>query len=157
MKNRIKLLLIALLLLGQVAICHYYRSFRFNVDLTYLLIVYVAVRSGFLRVMATTTVLGLLLDFLSGGVLGVFAFARTLTTYFLMQVSRYIDFRKNVFIFCLIAISLFLSNAVANLFLHLAFQFRLAFPLLVSQPLLTAAVGTLICASARVKRLLDVY
>jgi rod shape-determining protein MreD len=156
-KRKSKTAIFLLLLLGQIAICRSAPSFRFNVDLTYLIIVFVAVRSSFLKVMTATTLLGLLMDYLSGGIMGVFSFSRTLTTYFLMHISRYIDFRKNVFIFFLIFVSLVLSNTIANLFFTFAFGFRLTARLIFIQPLLTAAFGTLIVGTAQVKRVLDVY
>ena len=68
--------------------------------------------------------IGLCSDYLSGGVMGVFSFSRTLAAYFLNVLARFLDLKKNIFIFLLILVSLFLSNLVAFVFHVLIFKLQ---------------------------------
>ncbi len=104
----------------------------------------------------SAALIGFCSDYLSGGVMGVFSFSRTLAAYFLNAMSRFLDLKKNIFVFLLILVSLFLSNLVAFVFLVLIFRYKITVSLLVFQPLTTALVGTLILGSKKAKSLLDV-
>lgn len=156
MNNRFRNILFIVLVIGQVAISRYYHSWRFNIDLLYLIIFYVAIRSGFTFSIITASFIGLCSDYLTGGVMGVFSFSRTLAAYFLNAMSRFLDLKKNVFIFLLIFVSLFLSNLLAFLFYVLIFHLRITASLLLFQPLSTAVVGTIVLGFKKVKSLLDV-
>jgi rod shape-determining protein MreD len=156
MNNRFRNGFFILMLIGQVAIAKYYQSLRFNVDLLFLVIFYIATKSGFLNSMISASLIGLCSDYLSGGVMGVFSFSRTLAAYFLNMISRYLDLKKNIFIFLLIFISLFLSNLVAFIFYALIFKYKITASLLIYQPLFTAIVGTIVLGLKKVKSLLDV-
>jgi len=157
MNNRIKIALLIVLVAAQFIIFRFYYSFRFNVDLLFLIILYVTVTSTYLKGMITATLIGLAMDFFSGGILGVFSFSRALAAFFLHRISRFLDLRKNVFLFLLIFIPLLFSNCVANLFFYFIFRFHLTTELILMQPLLTAAVGTLLAGNAKVKKILNVY
>ena len=145
-----------MLALGQILIYQNYRELRFNVDLLYLVIFYFSIRFGFLKGVISASAIGLVTDYLSGGILGVFSFSRVLAFYFLTSVARFIDLRKNIFIFVLIFFSLFLSNCVANFFFHFVFGFPISVSLIVIQPLLTAFVGTIMLSSSKIRSLLNV-
>jgi len=157
MKRKIKIIYLALLIVAQVLLWRNYPTFRFNIDFLYLIIVYLAIRSSFLTSILAATCLGIIADYFSGGVMGVFAFSRTLTTYLLTIASRFVDLRKNFFIFMMILISLFLSNLMANIFFYFIFNFHITVNLLFIQPLLTALIGTVMVGLNPVKELLDVY
>ncbi len=157
MARRLRFLLLIALVVAQLAVYRYYWQYRFDVDLFYLIVFYAAIKMGFLESLTTAVLIGLVTDFLSGGVLGVFSFSRVVTVYLLNSTSRYIDLRKNLFVFLLIFISLLVANGVASLFFHFIFKYRVVFQLLVLQPLLTALIGSLIVASAKTKALLHVY
>jgi rod shape-determining protein MreD len=144
------------LIVGQFAIARYYQPLRFNIDLLYLIIFYIAIKSGFMPTVLSAAFIGFCSDYLSGGVMGVFSFSRTLAAYFLNALSRFLDLKKNVFVFLLILISLFLSNLAALVFHVLVFHMRLTASLLLFQPLSTAIVGTILLGSRRVKSMLDV-
>ena len=156
MNNRTRNLLFILLVVGQFAIARYYQQLRFSVDLLYLVIFYIAVRSGFMTTILSATFIGLCTDYLSGGVIGVFSFSRTLAAYFLNAMARFLDLKKNIFVFLLIFISLFFSNLVAFVFHVLIFKLKITASLLLFQPLYTAAIGTVILGSKKAKSLLDV-
>lgn len=156
MNNRTRNLLFILLVVGQFAIARYYQQLRFSVDLLYLIIFYIAVRSGFMPTILSATFIGLCTDYLSGGVIGVFSFSRTLAAYFLNAMARFLDLKKNIFIFLLIFISLFFSNLVAFVFHVLIFKLKITANLLLFQPLYTATIGTVILGSKKAKSLLDV-
>jgi len=149
-------LLFVLLVVGQFAIARYYRPLRLNIDLLYLIIFYIAIKSGFMPTILSAAFIGFCSDYLSGGVIGVFSFSRTLAAYFLNALSRFLDLKKNVFIFLLILISLFLSNLAAFLFHVLVFHMKITASLLLFQPLSTAIVGTILLGSRKAKSLLDV-
>lgn len=144
------------MLIGQIAISRYYQSLRFNVDLLYMIIFYISIKSGFMKSIVSASLIGLISDYLSGGIMGVFSFSRTLAAYFLNVLARFVDLKNNFFIFLLIFISLFLSNAVAFVFFVLIFKFKVTASLLVYQPLSTAIIGTIILGFKKVKSLLDV-
>ncbi|MCX6554820.1 MAG: rod shape-determining protein MreD, partial [Candidatus Aminicenantes bacterium] len=93
------------MLVGQVAIAKYYQSLRLNVDLLYLVIFYVATKSGFMKSVISASVIGLCSDYLSGGIMGVFSFSRTLAAYLLNIIARFLDLKKNIFVFLLILLS----------------------------------------------------
>ena len=144
------------MLVGQVAIAKYYQSLRLNVDLLYLVIFYVATKSGFMKSVISASVIGLCSDYLSGGIMGVFSFSRTLAAYLLNIIARFLDLKKNIFVFLLILLSLFLSNVVAFIFYALIFKYRVTTSLLIYQPFFTALIGTVILGLKKVKSLLDV-
>jgi rod shape-determining protein MreD len=156
MTKHARTILFILLAAGQLAVSRHYQSLRFNVDLLYLIIFFIAIRSGFLSSILSAALIGFLSDYLSGGVMGVFSFARTLAAYFLNAISRFLDLKKNVFVFLLLLVSLFLSNLVAFVFHVLIFKMKVASGLLLVQPLSTAAIGTILLGTKKAKSLLDV-
>jgi len=156
MNRRFRFALFLLLAAGQLAVARYYYSLRFSVDLLYLVLFFIAIRSGYLASVLSGALIGVVSDTLSGGVMGVFSFARTLAAFLLNALARYLDLKKNLFIFLLLLFSLFLSNLVAFLFLGLIFRYRITASLLVVQPLVTALAGILILGTQKVKSLLDV-
>jgi len=156
MNKRFRNVLFVLLVIGQIAVARYYHSWRFNVDLLYLIIFYIAIKSGFMPSVLSAALVGLCSDYLSGGVIGVFSFSRTLAAYFLNSLARFLDLKKNVFVFLLIFISLFLSNLLAFVFYILIFNLQITASLLFYQPLSTAVIGTFLLGFKKAKSLLDV-
>lgn len=156
MNNRWRTILLVVLALGQVAFSHQYYSLRFTIDLLFLVIFLIAIRSGFMTSILSAALIGFCTDYLTGGVMGVFSFSRTLAAFSLNSLARFLDLKKNIFIFLLILVSLFLSNLAAFGFLTLIFQYRITASLLVFQPLFTALAGTIILGSKKAKSLLDV-
>ena len=156
MNNRFRNVFLMVMLIGQVAIARYYQSLRFNVDLLYLVIFYISIKSGFMKSIISASLIGLCSDYLSGGVMGVFSFSRTLAAYFLNILARFVDLKNNFFIFLLIFISLLLSNLVAFVFYALIFKYKITISLLIYQPFFTAIIGTIILGLKKVKSLLDV-
>jgi len=156
MSERFRSILFLVLAVGQLAVARYYYPLRFTIDLLYLVIFFIAIRSGFMPSILSAALIGFCSDYLSGGVMGVFSFSRTLAAYFLNALSRFLDLKKNIFVFLLILVSLFLSNLMAFVFLVLIFRYKITVSLLVLQPLTTALAGTLILGSNKAKSLLDV-
>lgn len=156
MSRSFRNILFIVLVTGQIAIARYYQPLRFNVDLLFLVIFLIAIKSEFMPTLLSATFIGFCSDYLSGGVIGVFAFSRTLAAYFLNIMVRFLDLKKNLFVFLLILVSLFFSNLVAFLFYGLIFHFQITASLLIIQPLFTAIVGTIILGTHRAKSLLDV-
>ena len=156
MNKRYRNILFAILIAAQVAIARNYQPLRFNVDLLYLILFIIAIRSGFLPSILSAAFIGLCRDYLSGGVMGVFSFSRTLAAFFLNSLARFLDLKKNIFVFLLILVSLFLSNLIAFAFHVLIFHLRITASLLLFQPFSTALIGTIILGTDKMKSLLDV-
>jgi len=156
MNKRFRNVLFVLLVIGQIAVARYYHSWRFNVDLLYLIIFHIAIKSGFMSSVLSAALIGLCSDYLSGGIIGVFSFSRTLAAYFLNSLARFLDLKKNVFVFLLLFISLFLSNLLAFVFYILIFNLQITASLLFYQPLSTAIIGTFLLGFKKAKSLLDV-
>ncbi len=156
MNNRFRTILFIVLAVGQFVFARHYYSLRFTIDLLFLIIFFIAIRSGFMTSILGAALIGFCSDYLTGGIMGVFSFSRTLAAFFLNSLSRFLDLKKNIFIFLLILVSLFLSNLAAFAFLVLIFKYKITASLLVFQPLSTALVGTLILAPKKTKSLLDV-
>lgn len=156
MNNRWRSVLFVLLAVGQIAFARHYYTLRFSVDLLFLLIFLIAIRSRYMTSIVSAALIGFCSDYLTGGVMGVFSFSRTLAAFSLNTLARFLDLKKNIFIFLLLLVSLFLSNLAAFGFLVLIFQYKITASLLVIQPLSTALVGTFILGSKKAKSLLDV-
>jgi rod shape-determining protein MreD len=156
MSNRFRAFFFLALLAGQIAVSRHYPSLRFSVDLLYLMIFCIAIKAGFVQSMVSASLIGLVSDYLSGGIIGVFSFSRTLAAYFLNMLARFIDLRNNFFLFLLLWISLFLSNLVACGFFVIVFKYKVAASLLLHQPLVTAGIGTVIFGFKKIKSLLNV-
>jgi rod shape-determining protein MreD len=157
MNRKLKYFLFVFLVLGQIVVHRYYYSLKLNLDLLYLVLAYVAVRSGFYRAIFTATVIGLITDYLSGSILGVFGFSRTIAAYLLNEISIRIDLKNNLFVFLFVSLSLAFSNLIASLFLYVIRGFAIEPGLVLYQPFLTGLVALLIVSSSRVKEYLDVY
>ncbi len=157
MNRKAKPIMFTLLVLAQFFIFQKYPTLRLDIDFIYLIIFYLAVKSGYVKGLVSASLLGLVTDIMSEGILGVFSFSRTVAAFFVAEVSRFIDFRKNIFIFLLLFISLMLSNIIANLFFSMILKFKLTSQLILIQPFLTALSGMLIVATDKAKRMLDVY
>jgi len=156
MNNRFRTILFIVLAVGQFVFARHYYSLRFTIDLLFLIIFFIAIRSGFMTSILGAALIGFCSDYLTGGVMGVFSFSRTLAAFFLNSLSRFLDLKKNIFIFLLILVSLFLSNLAAFAFLVLIFKYKITASKANFQPLSTALVGTLILAPKKTKSLLDV-
>ncbi|MGE5342652.1 MAG: rod shape-determining protein MreD [Candidatus Omnitrophota bacterium] len=158
MKNRFKVLVFILLVLGQVVLHRYvHQPSPISLDLLYLILVYVSIMSTFYKTIASACAVGLVLDYFSGNIMGVFGFSRTISAFLLHEISRRIDLKNNIFVFLMISVSLLLSNVIANVFLYFILGFSFNIGLVVYQPLLTGALGIAIAGSTRAKVYLDVY
>ncbi|MCP5106353.1 MAG: rod shape-determining protein MreD [bacterium] len=157
MNRKLKIGLFLVLIALQILFHRYMNVLRFNLDLLYLILVFISVKSGFLKSILSGTVIGLVTDFFSMQVMGVFGFSRTLMAYLLNETSRHIDLKNNTFVFLLISVSLFLSNLLANVFFHFIKNADLDLNMILYQPLLTGLLGVLIISPTKVKRYLDVY
>jgi rod shape-determining protein MreD len=145
------------LIVGQIILHRYVHIIKLNFDLVYLILVYIAIRSGIVKTVISATFIGWVTDFFSGGIVGVFGFSRTVIALFLNEMHKYVDLKKNIFVFLLIAISLSLSNLIANVFFHFIYGFNFDLNLILRQPVITGILGTLLIIPTRVKEYLDVH
>ena len=157
MNRKFKIALLFMLIIAQVLIHRYVDKLKLNVDLFYLVLVYVAVKQGVLRTIFSATIIGWITDFFSGGIIGVFGFSRVCIVFLIHEISPYLDLNRYHFVFLLIAISLSLSNLIASLFFHFIYGFDFELSLILNQPLFTALVGVLLVAFPNVREKLDVY
>lgn len=157
MGRRFKIALFIVFILLQVAIHRYVNELKLNLDLLYLILVYISIRSSFMKTVFSAAVIGLITDFFSMQVMGVFGFSRTIIAYLLNETAPHIDLKNNTFAFLLIAVSLFLSNLVANTFFYFISGTSFDSNLILYPPLLTGLLGVLIISPSSIKRHLDVY
>ncbi len=157
MRRKIKLVVPILLILGEIIMQRYTRSFKINPDLLYLILVYICVTGGFIKSIAAGTIIGLITDYLSVNIFGVFGFSRTLSAFIINDLSKRIDLKNNLFIFLMIFISLFLSNSIANIFFHFILGFGLNINMVLYQPFLTSLIGLAIIGTSKAKVYFDVY
>jgi rod shape-determining protein MreD len=157
MKRKFKFLIFILLILGEIIINKYVHQFRLNLDLLYLILVYISIKSGFIKCIIMGTVIGLITDYFCTNVMGVFGFSRTLAVFLLFELSRRIDPNNNFLVFLLVFISLSVSNVIANTFFTIILNFDFSLRLILVQPFLTGLVCLLIASSSKAKRYLDVY
>lgn len=135
----------------------YLHQLRLNLDLLYLILVYISIKSSFIKCIMMGTVIGLITDYFCMNVLGVFGFSRTQAVFLLFELSRRIDPNNNFLVFLLVFISLSVSNVIANIFFTIILNFDFSLSLILVQPFLTGLVGVLIAGSSKAKRYLDVY
>jgi len=135
----------------------YVSSSWFSIDFTYLIIIFVALKSSTFKTGLSATLIGLLIDFISGGTLGIYGFSRTLIAFIFKEVLAFIDLKRGFYVFLITSISLSISNFTANFLMHLIsdFPFNLNFILL--QPIFTGLTAILILNSSYLKKKLDVY
>jgi len=157
MNRRAKILLFLLLIGLQIVNNRYVYTLKVNIDFLFLILVYISSRSNFGLSILTAALIGLFTDFFSAGVLGIFGFSRTLAAYLIYQVAVFLDIRKSLFLFFSIALSLSLSNFLANFFLVIILDYRVSPHLVLYTPLLTALAGTLLLMPRKLRELLDVY
>ena len=157
MNRKFKFLVFILLILGEIIINKYIHQFRLNLDFLFLILVYISVKSGFIKCIVVATIIGLVTDYFCMNVMGVFGFSRTFAVFLLYEASRRIDLKNNFFVFLLISLSLSLSNLIANIFFTTILDMEFSLRLIVVQPFLTGLVGVLIVGSTKAKRYLDVY
>lgn len=157
MNRKFKLLIFILLILGEIIINKYIHQLRLNLDLLFLILVYISLNSGFIKCIMVGTVIGLITDYFCMNVMGVFGFSRTLAVFLLFELSRRIDLNNNFFVFLLVFISLSISNVIANIFFTIILNFDFSMRLILVQPLFTGMMAVLIAGSSKAKRYLDVY
>jgi len=157
MNRSVKILLFFLLIGLQIVNNRYAYILKINIDFLFLILVYISARSKFGLTILIAAVAGLFTDFFSAGVLGVFGFSRTVAAYLIYQVAIFLDIRKSVFLFFLIALPLSLSNFMASFFFAIILDYKVNPHLVLYTPLLTAVVGTLLLIPRKLRELLDVY
>ena len=157
MNRKFKIFMFFLLIILQILINCYAVKIKLNIDLFYLVIVYIAIKFTFLRSILVATLIGWITDYFTGGIIGVYGFSRTVSASLLNQFSKYIDLRRNFIVFLVITISLFFSNLIAGIFLNITAHFDITSNLLVIQPLMTGFSGLLIISFSKPKEYLNVY
>lgn len=157
MNRKFKIGIFVVLIILQIVFHRYESILKINLDFLYLILVYISAKSGFFKTILSATVIGLITDYFSMNIMGVFGFSRTLIAYILNEISRHIDSKNNLFVFLLIAISLFMSNLVSNIFFYIILGVKFSLDLLFYQPIFTGLVGAFILIPSKIKKYLDVY
>jgi rod shape-determining protein MreD len=107
--------------------------------------------------MISGTLIGLLTDCLVDGTLGIYGFSRTLSAFLVNEFSKYVDLKKTIFKFFIIAVSLSLSNGVALFFLSFINSVDFNMNMIVYQPVMTAMIGIFIIYWKTFREKLNVY
>ena len=158
MSRRIKTIFFVILLVSQILINRYTQSLKLNIDLFFLILIYISIKSNYLKVIIVGTIIGLITDHFSGyTVMGVYGFARTITAYLIFELAKYLDLKRNSFIFLLIFTSLCMSNFIANVFFYFTAGLNININMVLYQPFLTAVIGLILISSKKIKDLLNVY
>jgi rod shape-determining protein MreD len=157
MNRKFRIGIFVVLIILQIIIYQYENILKINVDLLYLILVYISVKSGFFKTILSATVIGLVTDYFSMNVMGVFGFSRTIAAYLLNEISRHIDLKNSLLVFLLTAISLFISNLISNIFFYIILGIKFSLNLILYQPIYTGLVGAFILIPSKIKEYLDVY
>lgn len=157
MNRKFRVGVFVVLIILQIIIYRYENILKINVDFLYLILVYISVKSGFFKTVLSATVIGLVTDYFSMNVMGVFGFSRTIAAYLLNEISRHIDLKNSLLVFILIAISLFISNLISNIFFYIILGVKFSPNLILFQPITTGLVGAFILIPSKIKEYLDVY
>ena len=157
MNRRTGLIIVIVLFMLQFIQNLYFASQWFLFDFLYLVIIYISLKSSLVMIGITATTLGLIADFMSGGVLGVFGFSRTLVAFFIAGMLNFIDLKKGIYVFLIITISLSFSNLIANFLMFLISRFTINFNFVFFQPVFTGLFGYLLLKNRSLKKYLDVY
>jgi len=157
MNRRVKWILLFFLLFLQIFENKFLSDTWISFDFSYLILVFVALKSDIIKTGLVATLLGLMLDFLSGGVPGVFGFSRTLVAFITREILTFIDLKKNFYVFIIISGSLSVSNLIVNFLLYLIFGFAINISFVLYQPILTGITAYLILKNSYLKKQLDVY
>ncbi len=157
MNRKFRIGIFVVLIILQIVIYRYDNILKINVDFLYLILVYISVKSGFFKMILSATMIGLVTDYFSMNVMGVFGFSRTVAAYLLNEIFRHIDLKNSLLVFLLIAISLFISNLIANIFFYIILGVKLSPNLILFQPIYTGLVGAFILIPSKMKEYLDVY
>ncbi len=157
MKTKIKPFLVLILICLHFFQNKYIASTWFSIDFTYLIIIFVALKSSILKTGFTATSIGLMNDFLSGGILGVFGFSRTLISFIVKGLLVFIDLKKGFYVFMIITISLSASNLMSNFLMYLILDYPINLSFVLLQPVFTGLTGYFILKSSYIKKQLDVY
>jgi rod shape-determining protein MreD len=131
-------------------------SAALNIDFFFLIIMHAAINFSFTRTMVTATALGLLTDYLSGGIIGVFSFSRILVSFLVFEAARMMDFRKKAFIFLAVFFGLLLANVMAVFFLYHISGLQPTLQILIIQPLSTAGLALLLTSIKSINEHLNV-
>jgi rod shape-determining protein MreD len=157
MNRKVRLGIFVVLVLLQIVVQKYMDILKVSLDLLYLVLVYISVKSGFFKTVFSATAVGLVTDYFSMQVMGVFGFSRTIIAFLLNDTSRHIDLKNRLLVFLLISLSLSISNALSNVFFYFIRGVPFNLNLILYQPLLTGLAGVLILSIPKVRRYLDVY
>ncbi len=157
MSRRFGIMLFILLALLQVIINRYMNDWSLKLDLLYLVLAYTAVKSGYFKTLFAGTAIGLVTDYFSMNILGVFGFSRTLAAFLLHETAPHIDLKNNLIVFLMISLSLCLSNGSANVFFYFIKNTPFNESMILYQPILTGLVGIAIFNFAKARKYLDVY
>jgi rod shape-determining protein MreD len=116
-----------------------------------------ALKSNLIKTGITATILGLLTDFTSGGILGVFGFSRTFIAFLIRGIISLIDLKQGSYVFLITTISLSISNLIVNLLMFIISNYPINIYFILLQPFLTGLLTLLILKIPYLKKQLDVY
>jgi len=157
MKRKTKIIIVLVLLILYYFQNLYLSYSWFSIDFTYLIIIFVALKSSIFKTGLIATIIGLMIDTISGNVLGVFGFSRTLIAFIIRGLLVFIDLKKELYVFFITAVSLSVSNLTANFLMFLIFGFSFSLKFIIFQPIFTGLTAFFILKNSYLKKHLNVY
>jgi rod shape-determining protein MreD len=157
MNNKLKIVLLLVLVGLQILLNKYNSVIKLNIDLLFLIIVYYSIRTDYYKCIIIGIVIGLITDQFSGNILGVFGFSRTLIAFVLFNFSKFVDFRIKNFLFFYVFLSLSLSNFIANCFFYLINNINIDLKLVFVTPLISGGLAVVLLSVRKIRENLNVY
>ena len=157
MRNKVRIFLLFFLIGMQIIVNRYASVLNLNLDLIFLILVYFAIKSDFYRCILVATVIGLVTDYISMNIFGVFGFSRTVIAFGIFGFVRFLDLQKKSYIFFLVFGALMSSNFIASLFFYLIRGIKLDIGFLVISPLLTGIFAVILLSFRKIRDKLNVY
>ena len=157
MRNKLKFVLLIVLIVMQIVVNRYISQIKLNIDFLFLILIYVSIKYNFYQTIISAAIIGWVTDYLSMNILGVFGFSRVFIGYLVFTFSKYLDIRRNFFIFMLVFLSMSISNIMANCFFFLIENVNFDIMFILVSPLLTALISVIILSFKSIKKNLNVY
>ncbi len=155
-KNNFLLLIISLIVIQIIFNTNISYKFIF-IDLIYISVFYISIRLEFRKSIILSTLLGILTDYLTIGILGVFGLSRAISSYFINTITKYFDISKDKFLISIFLLTFIFSNFLANIFFILIFNINLSIKIIFVIPITTTILNYILFKIPKIKKILNVY
>ena len=154
-KNKFFILLLILGIIQTIINTNILYNFTYF-DFIYIIIFYISIKLEYKKAIVISTLLGILTDYLSMGILGIFGLSRAISSYFINTITKYFDISKDKFLITIFLISFVLSNFIANIFFVLIIKSKLSLRIIFIIPILTTILNYILFKIPYFKKILNV-